>query len=133
HSVVFVATQHNSVYAFDADTNAAPGGLLWQANLGPSAATPSPDFGTRYGSFGAILPEVGITGTPVIDLASSTLYVDAFTHEGTSYFHKLHALSLTNGAERSFSPVVVGASVPGIGVGSTGGVVSFVAKQQLQR
>src|SRR3989454_3543417 len=66
-NVVFVATQHNSVYAFDADT---AGVLLWQTNLGPSAATPSPDFGTRYGSFSAILPEIGITSTPVIDLAS---------------------------------------------------------------
>jgi len=133
-NVVFVATQHNSVYAFDADSNTgAAGGLLWRTNLGPSAATPNPDFGNRFGGFNAIVPEVGITGTPVIDLGSGTLYVDAFTHEGASYFHKLHALSLTNGAERPFSPVVVSASVAGTGVGGTGGVVSFVAKQQIQR
>src|SRR5438093_3394855 len=123
-NVVFVATEHNTVYAFDADSNTgASGGLLWQTNLGPSAATPSPDFGTRFGSFSAILPEVGITSTPVIDLASGTLYVDAFTHEGASYYHKVHALSLTNGAERPFSPVTVNASIPGIGAGSSGGVI----------
>ena len=129
-NVVFVATQHNSVYAFDADT---AGVLLWQTNLGPSAATPSPDFGTRYGSFSAILPEVGITSTPVIDLAAGTLYVDAFTHEGTIYYHKLHALSLTNGAERAGSPALVRATVPGSGVATSNGVVHFVAKQHIQR
>jgi hypothetical protein len=134
HNIVFVATQHNSVYAFDADSNTGTnGGLLWHVNLGPSAATPSPDFGTRYGSFGAILPEVGITGTPVIDPASGTLFVDALTHEGASYIHKIHALNITNGTEQASSPVIVRASVPGIGVGSTNGILSFEPKQQLQR
>ena len=133
HNAVFVATQHNTVYAFDANTNAGPGGLLWQVNLGPSAATPSPDFGTRYGDYNDIVPEVGITGTPVIDLASGTLYVDTFTHEGGAYYHKLHALNIGNGTERSFSPVVVSARIPGIGVGSSNGFVIFEAKQQLQR
>ena len=129
-NVVFVATQHNSVYAFDADT---AGVLLWQTNLGPSAATPSPDFGTRYGSFSAILPEIGITSTPVIDLASGTLYVDTFTHEGSAYYHKLHALVLTNGAERPGSPALVRATYPGVGVGTSNGVVHFEAKQHIQR
>ncbi|HUR47184.1 MAG TPA: hypothetical protein VMZ27_14990 [Candidatus Saccharimonadales bacterium] len=134
HNIVYVATQHNSVYALDADSNApSAGGLLWHVNLGPSAATPSPDFGTRYGSFSSILPEVGITATPVIDLASGTLYVDALTHEGTAYFHKLHALNITNGTEQPFSPVVVSAPVSGTGVGSTNGILRFEAKQQLQR
>lgn len=133
-NVVFVATQHNTVYAFDADSNAGPsGGLLWQTNLGPSAATPSPDFGTRYGAFSAILPEIGITSTPVIDLASGTIYVDTFTHEGAVYYHKLHALSLTNGAERPFSPVTVRATFPGIGVAASNGLVHFEAKQHIQR
>ena len=133
-NVVFVATEHNTVYAFDADVNTgATGGLLWQTNLGPAAATPTPDFGTRYGSFSAILPEVGITGTPAIDLASGTLYVDTFTHEGAAYFHKLHALNLTNGAERPFSPAVVRATVPGSGVASSNGVVHFEARQHIHR
>ena len=133
HNAAFVATQHNSVYAFDADTNGPPGGLLWHVNLGPSAATPSSDFGTRYGDYNNIVPEVGITGTPVIDLASGTLYVDAFTHEGSTYSHKLHALNIADGAERSFSPVIVAATIPGNGVGSANGVVIFEAKQQIQR
>jgi hypothetical protein len=126
--VVFVATLHNSVYALDANSNAGPnGGLLWQVNLGISAVTPNNDFGNRYGPYHDIRPEVGIVGTPVIDLASGTLFVAAFTHEGSSYVHRIHALVLTNGAERPFSPVAVTASVPGTGVGSSGGVLPFDA------
>jgi hypothetical protein len=133
-NVVFVATQHNTVYAFDADSNAGPGrGLIWQTNLGPSAITPNNDFGNRYQPYPDIRPEVGITGTPVIDLAAGTLFVDAFTHEGTNYVHRLHALNITNGTERANSPVVVGASIAGVGAGSVGGRQIFQAKQQLQR
>lgn len=129
HNVVFVATEHNSIYAFDADSNTgANGGLLWQVNLGPSAPTPVANF-----EFTPIQPEVGITGTPVIDLLSGTLYVDAFTLKGTTYAHKIHALNLTDGSEKPVSPVTVSASVPGTGAGSTNGVLPFLAKQELQR
>jgi hypothetical protein len=133
-NVVFVATEHNSVYAFDADRNTTTGsGLLWHVNLGPSAPTPSTDFGNQYGAFNDIVPEVGITSTPVIDLASETIYVDAFIYDGQSYFHKLHALDIRNGAQRSFSPVVVSAAISGRGIGSINGVLRFQAKQQIQR
>ncbi|HEY3863647.1 MAG TPA: hypothetical protein VGO59_17365 [Verrucomicrobiae bacterium] len=133
-NVVFVCTEHNSVYAFDADTNGGPsGGLLWQVNLGPSAATPTPDFGNRYGGFTQITPEVGITGTPVINLAASALYVDAFTHEGTNYIHRVHALNIHSGKELPGSPVVVSAEMPGTGAGSGNGVLPFESEQQLQR
>jgi hypothetical protein len=107
--------------------------VLWQTNLGPSAATPTLDFGARFGAFSALVPEVGITGTPVIDLGLGTLFVDTFTHEGSGYVHRLHALSLTNGSERSFSPVIVSASVAGSGLDSTNGRVAFEARKQLQR
>jgi hypothetical protein len=144
HNVLFIATEHNTVYAFDADVPAAAGGLLWQTNLGPAAVTTTStftnkNFGTRYngGAYTDIIPEVGITGTPVIDLRSGTLYVDAFTGElgggVTNYFHRLYALNITNGTEQPFSPVVVSASVPGIGVDSVGGKVTFNAKQENQR
>ncbi|HWX19001.1 MAG TPA: chitobiase/beta-hexosaminidase C-terminal domain-containing protein [Candidatus Binatia bacterium] len=126
HNVVFVTTMHDSVYAFDADSNAgANGGLLWHVSLGTSAVTPNNDFGNRYGAYHDIRPEVGIVGTPVIDLGSGTLYVDAFTHEGSNYVHRVHALSITNGADKPSSPVVVSASIPGSGVGSTNGVLAF--------
>lgn len=133
-NVVFVATQHNTVYALDADSKSGPsGGVLWQVNLGPPAATPNQDFGTRYGGFTEIVPEVGITGTPVLDLDSGTLYVDAFTHEGTNYFHRIHALNITNGTARPFSPALVNAAIPGTGVGGSNGIVRFNPKQQINR
>ena len=134
HNVVYVATQHDSVYAFDADSNAgANGGLLWHTNLGVSAATPNNDYGNRYGPYHDINPEVGITGTPVIDPSSGTIYFDVFTHENTQYYHRLRALDIATGAERSYSPVLVSASVPGVGVGSSGGVLAFNPIQHLQR
>ncbi|MGH7969382.1 MAG: discoidin domain-containing protein, partial [Limisphaerales bacterium] len=118
HDVVYVATQHNSIYAFDSDSNAgATGGLLWQTNFGTSAVTPNNDYGNRYGPYHDINPEVGITGTPVIDPAAGTMYLDVFTHEGTQYVHRLHALDVATGAERPYGSVVVTASVPGVGVG----------------
>ncbi len=133
-NVLFVATEHNTVYAFDADSNGGPsGGVLWRTNLGPSAATPTQDFGTRYGAYSDLVPEVGITGTPVIDLSTGTIYVDAFTHEGTNYFHRLHALNITNGFEQPFSPVQVSAAVPGNGVQSSNGVIVFSARSQIHR
>ena len=138
HNVVYVATEHNSLYAFDADSNVgANGGLLWQTNLGIAALSNNHEFGTRYGGvYTDVLPEMGITGTPVIDPVSGTLYVDVYSREvttATNYYHRIHALNITNGTEQPYSPVVVAASVPGRGRDSVGGVVTFNAKQQFQR
>jgi len=132
HDVVFVETEHDSVYAFDA--NDANAGLLWQTNLGISSVTPNNDFGNRYGPYHDLVPEVGATGTPVIDPLAGTIFLDAFTHEGTNiYYHRIHALDITTGQERPHSPVVVAASVPGTGVEGNGSVVTFVPELQLQR
>jgi len=136
HDVVYIATEHDTVYAFDADGNPGTnGGLLWKTNLGISALSATATFGGRYtgGGYTDILPEVGATGTPVIDPVSGTLYVNAFTHEGANYIHRIHALDITTGHERSYSPVIVTASFPGTGVGSVGGVVPFSAVQHNQR
>lgn len=135
HNVLYVVTEHDSAYAFDADSNQGTnGGLLWRTNLGVSAVTPNNDFGNRYGPYHDLNPEVGITGTPVIDPVSGTIYFDAFTHEGTNiYYHRIHALDLATGAERPYSPMLVAASVPGTGVEGANGVVTFVAELQLQR
>src|SRR5205814_5675149 len=84
-NVLFVATEHNSIYAFDADHPVASGGLLWQINLGTPALTPNPDFGNPNGS--DLYSEVGITGMPVIDLGSQTMYLDVVIHEGSFYLH----------------------------------------------
>jgi hypothetical protein len=118
HNVVFVATEHDSVYAFDADNNlAAP---LWQASfLNPAQGVTSASAADL--ECASITPEVGITGTPVIDPATGTLYVVAMTEEGAAgnYVHRLHALDVTTGAERPGSPVEIQASVPGTGDGTT--------------
>jgi len=144
HDVLFVATEHNSVYALDADNPGPGGGLLWKTNFGPSAVTTIPgvytnkNFGTRYNNnaYTDIEPEVGITGTPVIDTNSGTLYVDVFTGEisggVTNYFHRLHALNIADGTQR-LSPVIVTASVPGTGRDSVGGRVTFNPEQENQR
>ncbi len=139
HDVVLVATEHNSVYAFDADSNAGTdAGLLWQRRLG-TAAPMSPEYGARYHREGNtdLVPEAGITGTPVIDPATGTLFVDVFSREvagdSVNYYHRIHALDIATGQERAFSPVVVSAAVPGTGADSVNGLVTFNAKQHLQR
>lgn len=129
HNVVFVATEHNSVYAWDADT---PGSPLWTVNLGP--AVPSSRLTTGWGAaFTDITPEVGILSTPVIDASTGTLYVVAATLEDGIFRYRLHALDVTGGGERFGAPVEITASVPGIGDSSENGAVSFVAGQHLQR
>jgi len=137
HNVIYVATQHNSVYAFDADDPKASK-PLWHVNLGPSARTPNEDFGNRTGRFTNVAPEVGITSTPVIDRKSSTIYVVAFTRDALAqgrhkYVHRLHALDLTTGRARPNSPTVIAGSVPGRGAASVGGVVAFDSRQHIQR
>src|SRR6266481_671000 len=126
HNVVFAATENNTVYAFDADSNAGTnGGLLWKTNLGIAAT--STQFGVRY-HHNVLNPLIGITGTPVIDPVSGTLYVDVFsgdTTNTTNCLHRIHALKITDGTEQPYSPVVVAASVPGTGVDSSNGVVLF--------
>src|SRR5882724_2935469 len=134
HDVVFVATENNSVYAFDADSNAGTnGGLLWHTNLGTAAT--SVLFGTRY-HHNVLNPLLGITGTPVIDPASGTLYVDVLTTpvpDTTNAQHFVHALNIADGTERPFGPVLVTGSVPGTGVDSSNGVVTFNANQEDSR
>ena len=118
YNVVFVATEHDSVYAFDADrASSAP---LWHVNftnpaLGITTAT------AASLQCESIAPEIGITSTPVIDPTTQTLYVVAMTAESSAdnYVHRLHALDIATGAERPGSPVVIEASVPGIGDGNT--------------
>src|SRR5206468_10506959 len=129
-------TEHNSVYALEADSNNwFTNGLIWKVKLESAAITPTNAFGNRYngGLYTDITNEVGITGTPVIDLAWGTLFVDAFTREASGYVHRLHALNITNGSEQANSPVIVAASVPGTAVDSVAGVIKFSAVQQLQR
>jgi hypothetical protein len=135
HNVVFVATENNDVYAFDAVNNGAGGGQLWHVNLGLAATTPNAYFGNRYnnGQYTDITPQVGITSTPVIDLATNTIYIDSFRDDGSgNYSHHLYALDITTGATKN--TVIVAAQVQGTnGADSSNGTITFVAKQELQR
>ncbi len=124
HNVVFVATENDSVYAFDADSQAT----LWHTSFLINGATTVPYTDIDCGQ---IEPQIGITGTPVIDPASGTLYVVAMTKESGNYLHRLHALDVTTGLERAGSPVVIQASVPGSGDG--GSTVTLIPKNYKQR
>ncbi len=128
HNVVFVCTQHNSVYAYDADVSSAST-PLWTVNLGPSV--PISVFGTADQE--GISVEVGILSTPVIDPTSNTIYVIAQTYESSQVIFRLHALDFTTGAEKPSSPVMIQGSVAGQGTDSVGGIVTFGANKQLQR
>jgi hypothetical protein len=124
-SVLYVATMHNSVYAFAAD-QPPQSALLWTRNLGPSVPN------TFY-NFNDIDPEVGILSTPVIDLAGGTMYVVANTLEDDVCRYWLHAVDLATGTEKFDGPVVISAAVPGTAPDATGSVVNFTASDQLQR
>ena len=129
HNVVYVATEHNSVYAFDAD-DSETAQALWQVNLGTPVL--STEISATYRD---LMPEVGITSTPVIDLDSQTIYVVAKsknTNDG-SYHQKLHALNLVTGQNQANSPMEITASVPGSGVGSVDGTVIFDPLYHLNR
>ena len=126
HNVVYVATMHNSVYAFDAD---APQSTepLWTVNLGPSILS-------ALFNFTDILPEVGILSTPVIDPTRGVIYVVSDTLANGAPMFSLHALSLADGSEQLNGPVEIAASVSGSGGGSDGnGVLALDASLHLQR
>ncbi len=126
HNVLFIATQHDSVYAYDADSATAPL-LLWHVNLGPSVPS------SVWTDFHDITPEIGILSTPVVDPGRGVIYLVAFTQESGSLIYRLHALDLTTGREMLNGPTVVSAGVPGNGAGSTNGVMSFDPSMHLQR
>jgi hypothetical protein len=130
-----VATEHDSVYAFDADGRS--GTPLWKVSfINPSAGVTTV-LPSDVGELQDLVPEIGITGTPVIDPASATLYVVAKTKEvvgsTTTFVQRLHALDLASGAEKLGGPLVLQATVPGTGDGSSGGQVSFLPLRQNQR
>src|SRR5215469_10920484 len=127
HNVLFIATMHNTVYAYDADTPSAAG-LLWQMNLGQPF--PVAQWNAPYTD---ISPEVGILGTGAIDLNSGVLYEVAETLQNGAAVFSLHALDLLTGAERMNGPADITAQASGSGAGSVGGVMRFDPNQHLQR
>ena len=125
-NVVYVATEHDSVYAFDAD-NGKP---YWHAKLLPKH---SRTVSSTQVQCDDLIPEIGITSTPVIDLVSSTIYVLSKAQTNSVCFQQLHALDLTTGMEKFGGPVTITASVPGSGDGSANSVISFDPLLQHQR
>lgn len=137
HNAVLVATEHDSLYAFDADS--VPCVQLWRENLisVEHRATDGeiPVSYTEVGFGGAdIYPEIGVTGTPVIDPASNTLYVVSKSENGRgSFYQRLHAIDLLTGKEKFNGPTDIVASLPGTGDDSLGGRIPFNPWSQLQR
>ena len=134
HNVMIIATEADSVYAYDADS--ASSLLLWKASMvdaahGAGAGEKALNSATTTGCDD--MPQVGITSTPVIDPIAKTIYVEAKSTNGTNYFHRLHALDLLTGNEKSPGPVVIAGTVSGTGDGSANGQIAFDNLHQLNR
>jgi hypothetical protein len=127
-NVVFVATEHDSVYAFNADT----GAQLWKTSVLGANESTSGDHGC-----GQISPEIGITSTPVIDRSDGpdgAIFVVGMSQDPSGAYHqRLHALDVTTGAELSGSPTEITATYPGTGDNSSGGKVVFDPGQYAER
>jgi hypothetical protein len=113
-NTVFVATEHDSVYAFDADS----GAVIWHVSLLGTGETPSDARGCNQ-----VVPEIGVTSTPVIDRAAGahgTLYVVAMSIDAQSNFHqRLHALDVTTGAELLNGPIDISATFQAAGAATS--------------
>jgi PQQ enzyme repeat len=136
HNVVYIATEHDQVYAFDATS----GQKLWQVNFlaGSNALTIISPVSSNDVNCGDLVPEIGITGTPAIDASANRLYVIAKTKvydvrsHTTTFYQTLHVLDIRTGFE-TFPPQRISATFPGTGTGSVNGVLTFDPLVQSQR
>jgi hypothetical protein len=128
HNVLIVVTEHDSVYAFDADS----GTQLWKVSALGANETTSDDHGCNQ-----ISPEIGITDTPVIDRShgpNGTVFLVAMSKDASSKYHqRLHALDLATGADLQGSPTEIAATFPGTGYGSSNGMQVFDPGQYAER
>lgn len=120
HNVLYVADMNNNLYAFDADSPTPE--VLWSVN-----------FGSPVPSNEDILDSIGILSTPVIDLNLNAIFVVSDSYTGSNAVFTLHSLDIRTGKDRVGSPVIISGSVPGTGVGSSGGTLLFNPNQNLQR
>ena len=129
HNVVFVETQNDSVYAFDADSNAGTNANpLWKVSVidtAHGAASGATSVSSMAVNCNNVTPLYGIDGTPTIDVSSGTMYVEAESMENGSVVHRLHALDITTGAEKSPGPILVNPTVSGTGKGSVNGQITL--------
>jgi Bacterial Ig-like domain (group 2) len=132
HNAVYVVTQHDSVYAFDADGKSSS--PLWKVSFANPADGITSVAATSVSDDAFPGGEIGITSTPVIDPTTGTLYVVAYTAENGQFVYRLHALDLTTGKEKLGGPVLLQATVAGAGDGNNGqGELPFDPKMHLQR
>jgi hypothetical protein len=129
-NVLYVATEHGSVFAFDADSiSGNTGNPLWMISTQLPGESPSDDRGC-----GQVTPEIGITSTPVIDRGRGAIYVVAVSKDSSgNYLHRIHALDLTTGKELFGGPTTITATYPGNGAGSSGGNVVFDPSEYNER
>lgn len=128
HNVLIVATENDSLYALDADS----GAQLWKTSLIPTGETASDDRGCSQ-----VVPTIGITSTPVIELKSGTsegfiLAVTMSKDSSGDYHQRLHKVGLATG-QRLAAATEIAAKYPGTGDDSSGGYAYFVAKQYKER
>ncbi len=126
HNVLLICTQHDTVFAYDADSAAAPN-LLWQVNLGASVPT------SILNNWGDVNPEVGILGTPVIDPQQGVVYVVGEVLENQAPVFQLHALDIRSGRELLNGPTTIAGQVAGSGDASSNGVIRFDPVWHIQR
>lgn len=113
HNVLYVATEHDSVYAFDADNNTGMNvSPLWYTSL-IDPARGITTVSSNDVSCSDLIPEIGITSTPVIDTTAGTMFVVTKIKDNGQFYHVLHALSITTGLDQPGSPVVIHAQVKG--------------------
>ena len=128
HDVLYVVTENDSIYAFDAIT----GDVLWQVSVLSAGETPSDDRGC-----GQVTPKIGITSTPVIDRSrgpNGAMYLVAMSKNGSgTYFQRIHALDITTGGELFGGPATIHAQYPGTGANSNGTDVIFDPAQYKER
>jgi hypothetical protein len=132
HTVLYVATEHDSVYAIDADPTSTTPSVLWKVNLIPSGGRTVNGPVDIFPGCTDIVPEIGITGTPVIDPATGRLYVVAKSVVAGQAVQYLHVLDVTTGADVLPATAIAG-SVPGSGYDAANGVVQFDPLRENER
>jgi hypothetical protein len=134
HNVIYVETQNDSLYAFDAD-GLSPTALFQVSFINPAAgitAVPCKTDGNTDITCG-VYPIYGINSTPVIDLTTNTMYLVTRTDNNGTYYQTLHAIDITSGKEKLGGPVNISGSVAGTGAGSKKGVVAWDPLRDVQR
>ena len=134
HNVVYVATQNDTLYAFDADYKSPT--ALWQVSFVNPGAGITPVLCTSKTNPNItcnVYPMTGINSTPVIDSGTNTIYLVTRSQNRSTFYQTLHAIDITTGAEKFGGPVNINGSVPGTGTGSVNGTLTFPSNVSIQR